>query len=106
MPKYLLSVSYSPEGLRGVLKEGGSSRKAFVEQMVTSMGGNIEAFYFAFGDADVHVIADVPSNVDMTALAMAVGAAGTGGVKTTVLLTAEEVDQATKKSVGYRPPGA
>jgi uncharacterized protein with GYD domain len=105
MPKYLVSVSYSAEGARGVLKEGGSARKAFIEQLITDAGGSVEAFYFAFGEHDVHVVCDAPSNVDVAALTMAVAASGAGGIKTTVLLTAEEVDEATKKSVGYRPPG-
>jgi len=106
MPKYLISVSYSAEGARGVLKEGGSSRKALIEQLVANAGGKVEAFYFSFGEHDVHVISEAPSNVDAAALAMAVAASGAGGIKTTVLLTPEEIDEAAKKTVGYRPPGA
>jgi uncharacterized protein with GYD domain len=106
MPKYLISVSYSAEGVRGVIKEGGSSRKALIEKVIAGMGGSVEAFYYSFGDYDVHVIADAPGNVDVAAVALAVAASGAGSIKTTVLLTPEEVDEATKKSVGYRPPGA
>ena len=105
MPKYLVSVTYSAEGARGVMKEGGSARKALVTQIIEKAGGSVEAFYYAFGHDDVHVILDAASNVDVAALTMAVSASGAGSIRTTVLLTAEEVDEATKKSLGYRAPG-
>jgi uncharacterized protein with GYD domain len=65
----------------------------------------VEAFYFAFGDDDVYVLSDVPDNVTVTAISLAVNASGAVKVKTTVLLTPEEVDQAAKMTVNYRPPG-
>jgi|TARA_B100001964_G_scaffold56153_1_gene63419 uncharacterized protein with GYD domain len=105
MAKYLVSGSYTAEGLKDLLKEGGTSRRAAVEGLVKGLGGTIEAFYWAFGDYDVYLIADVPDNVTMTAVALVVGSSGAVNVKTTVLLTAEEVDEATKLTVDYRPPG-
>ena len=107
MAKYLLEVSYTAEGARGVLKEGGSARRAVVEQLAEKMGGKVETFYFAFGKNDAYVILDAPGgNVDMAAASMAVGASGAASIKTTVLLTPEEIDEAAKRSVAYRPPGA
>ncbi len=106
MAKYLWQVSYTAEGLKGLLKEGGSSRVAAIQRLAESRGGKVEAFYFAFGDDDVYLIADLPSHVEAAAISLAVGASGAASVKTVVLLTAEEVDAATKANVGYRPPGA
>ena len=106
MAKYLWQVSYSQAGLKGVMKEGGSSRRNVVEKLAQNMGGTLDSFYFAFGEYDAYVIADFPSNVDVAAVAMNVGAAGAATVKTTVLLTPEEVDEATQKVVEYRPPGS
>lgn len=106
MTKYLASVSYSADGARGVLKEGGTARRTNLEGLVSDLGGSVEAFYYAFGDSDVFVILDLPGNVDAAALAMAVGASGAASIRTTVLLTTEEVDAAAQKSVAYRPPGA
>lgn len=106
MSKYLWQVSYSPEGMKGVLKEGGTSRREMVEKLAANMGGTIESMYFGFGDSDAYIIGDFPNNVDVAAVAMTVGAAGAASLKTTVLLTPEEVDQASKKSVDYRAPGA
>ncbi len=106
MAKYLWKVSYTQEGLKGLLKEGGSSRVAAISKLAESRGGSLEAFYFAFGDADVYLIADLPSNVEASAISLAVGASGAASVTTVVLLSASEIDAATKVNVGYRPPGA
>jgi uncharacterized protein with GYD domain len=105
MPKYLLQASYTSEGVKGLLKDGGSKRRAVVEQTTQAMGGTLEAFYYAFGDQDAYIIANLPDDVTATALALAVNASGAVTLKTTVLLTAEEVDRATKMTVNYRPPG-
>jgi len=50
MPKYLIQGSYSGEGLKGLLKEGGSKRREAAEQSVKGLGGRLEAFYYAFGN--------------------------------------------------------
>ncbi len=105
MPKYLVQANYVGEGLKGLLKEGGSSRRAAVEKLFGSLGGKVEAFYYAFGDTDLFVIADVPDNVTAAALSLTVNAAGAATCRVTVLLTPEEIDAAAKKSPSYRPPG-
>ena len=105
MPKYLAQCNYVGEGVKGLLKEGGSSRRAAVEKLVKSVGGTVEAFYYAFGETDLYVIADLPDNVTMTTLALLVAASGAITIKTTVLITPEEVDEAVKKTPSYRPPG-
>jgi len=105
MPKYLVQANYVGEGLKGLLKEGGSSRRAAVEKLFGSVGARVEAFYYAFGDTDLFVVADVPDNVTAAALSLTVNAAGAATAKITVLLTAEEIDAATKKTPSYRLPG-
>jgi uncharacterized protein with GYD domain len=105
MPKYLVAVSYTAEGAKGVAKEGGTGRLDAARDMVESLGGKLESFYFAFGDADVYAIADMPGPTEAAALALAVGSSGAVATKTTVLLTPQEVDDAAKKAVRYRPPG-
>ena len=105
MSKYLVHGSYTQEGLKGLLKEGGSKRQEATEQIVESVGGTLEAYYFAFGDNDFYLIWDAPDNVSATAVSLVANASGAVNVKTVVLLTPEEVDQAVKKSVEFRPPG-
>ena len=105
MAKYLIQANYSSEGLKGLLKEGGTSRRKVVDQLLASVGGKAESFYYAFGDTDAFVIVDVADNVTAAAVALTVGASGAVNLKTTVLMTPEEVDQATKKSPAYRAPG-
>lgn len=106
MPKYMVQASYTTDGVKGVLAKGGTSRPDAIRPMVEALGGSVEAFYFAFGDADAFVILDMPDNVSVAAVAMTVNASGAVSAKTTVLLTPEEVDEATQKSVDYTPPGA
>ncbi|HEC61683.1 MAG TPA: GYD domain-containing protein [bacterium] len=105
MPKYLFQGSYIGEGLKGLLQEGGSKRRETVEQAIKGMGGVLEGFYYAFGDDDVYAIVDLPDNVSTAALALLINSSGAVNIKTTVLLTPEEIDQATRKSIEYRPPG-
>ena len=105
MPKYLLKASLSEEGLKGTIKEGGTSRRETVEEVVKGLGGTIEAFYYAFGETDAFVIGDLPDNETAAAISLAVAASGAGSVETVVLITPEEVDSAVKKTVNYRPPG-
>ena len=105
MPKYLFEASYTPEGTKGILKEGASGRRAAVEKAIAGLGGKLEAFYFAFGSSDAYVIADLPDNATAAAMALAVAQSGLASTKTVVLLTVEEADAATKKTVAYRGPG-
>ncbi|HEX4984179.1 MAG TPA: GYD domain-containing protein [Ilumatobacteraceae bacterium] len=105
MPKYLLQTSYTLEGAKGVVSNGGSARKAAAQAAAESVGGSLESFYFAFGDTDVFVVADLPDNSAAAALALSVTAAGGATVRTVVLLTPEEIDAATGKKVEYTPPG-
>jgi uncharacterized protein with GYD domain len=105
MPKYLLAASYTAEGAKGLLKDGGSKRRAAAEQAINSTGGKLEAFYFAFGEDDAYVIIDAPDNAAIVAASLAINASGAVRTRTTVLLTPEEIDQATKKGVTYRAPG-
>ena len=105
MPRYMVTGTYVGEGVKGLLKEGGSSRRAAVQKAVEGLGGKLEVFYYAFGDFDVFGIAAMPDNVTAAAFSLMVNSTGTVNVKTTVLLTPEEVDQVSKKVVDYRAPG-
>lgn len=105
MPKYMTIASYTPEGIKGVMKDGGTGRRAAVEKAIGGMGGRVEGLYFAFGDDDVFVISEAPDNVSVAAISMAVGASGLVRARTIVLLTPEEIDAAVKKTVAYKGPG-
>ena len=106
MPKYLFQASYTPQGVEGIRSKGGSSRRDAVAAVADGLGGSLESFYFAFGESDVYTVVDLPDNETATAVALTVNASGAVAVKTTVLLTPEEVDAAANRSVDYRPPGA
>jgi uncharacterized protein with GYD domain len=105
MAKFLLKASYTTEGVKGVLKGGGSARREAVQQTVEGLGGSLDGFYFAFGDTDAYVVVDLPDNATAAAISLVVNAAAGAQVTTVPLLTPEEADEAAKKSVEYRPPG-
>ena len=108
MARYMIQAAYSQEGLKGLVKDGGTGRRAAVEAAIKGLGGRLEALYFAFDQSDVYGIIDMPDNVSAAAFALAVGPTGAlSHFRTVVLLTPEEIDQAVKKAGGasYRAPG-
>lgn len=105
MGKYMITGSYTAEGTQGLMKDGGTGRREAATALIESVGGSVEAFYFAYGHSDVVAIIDAPDDEAMTAAALTVGASGLVGIHTTVLLTPEQIDAAVKKSPAYRPPG-
>jgi len=105
MPKYLLQVTYTGEGARGVQKDGGVKRRNSAQALVESVGGKLDGFYFAFGECDVFAIADMPDNVSAAAAGLTLAGSGVVTCRTTVLITPEEMDQAVKKSPKYSAPG-
>jgi uncharacterized protein with GYD domain len=105
VPKYLWKVSYTKAGVRGVAKEGASSRRDAVRHAIESLGGVVEAVYFAFGEADVYVIGELPDNESAAALSLAANVSEGLTAETVVLMTPEEFDAATSKQVSFRPPG-
>lgn len=60
MPRFLIEVSYTPEGMKGVLAKGGTARREMVEKMLAEVGGTVESFDFAFGANDAYLIVDAP----------------------------------------------
>ena len=105
MPKYLIQASYTVEGTKGLLKDGGTKRRTAVNVLMKQLGGSVETFYFAFGDADVFAIVEAPDNITAAAVSLTITASGAVRLKTTLLMTPEEIDQAAKRTVAYRPPG-
>ena len=105
MPKYLFKVSYTPEGAKGVAKEGGASRRDTIGTLAQNLGGTMESFYFAFGDDDAYVTCELPDNATAGSIALTVNSSGAAQLTTVVLMSPEEVDEASRKKVDYRPPG-
>lgn len=105
MPKFLTIASYTAEGTRALMKEGGTKRREAVEKAIETMGGRMEAFYYGFGDGDAYVISEAPDNASVAAISMAVNASGVVTARTVILMTAEEIDAATAKKISYRAPG-
>jgi uncharacterized protein with GYD domain len=105
MGKYLIEASYTTDGVKGLLKEGGSARRAAVERLVKAAGGTLDSYYFVFGDDDVIAVVDLPNNATMAAVSLAISAAGAATTAVRVLLSPEEIDTAADKTIEYRAPG-
>jgi uncharacterized protein with GYD domain len=106
MAKYLIAASYSAEGLKGLQRDKASGRRQAISTAIEGVGGKLECLYFALGQDDVYVIADLPDNIAAAALGIAVSAAGLVRTRTIALMTVEEVDRALERTVNYRAPGA
>ncbi len=107
MAKYLIKAAYNVEGIKGVIKAGGTARVDAVRKAIASVGGSVESFYFAFGGDDAYVTVEAPNNVAAAAMAAAVGSSGAiARYETVVLLSADEIDDAMKMAVSYAPPGS
>ena len=108
MARYMIQASYNNSGVVDLVKNP-QDRSAAIRPVIEGLGGKMHSFDYCFGDYDVVVIAELPDNVSMAALAMAVSAGGAvGSLKTTVLLSMEEALEAMRKagSVAYRPPSS
>ena len=105
MKKYLVKGTYNSNAVKGLMEDGGSQRKLAVEKMLAGMGGKVESFYFAFGEHDVYIIAELPDDISAAAIALRVNSTGLVKISTTVLLSPADIDAASKKSVSYRAPG-
>lgn len=106
MPKYLITGSYSTQGIKGVIAEGGTGRVAAVRSLLEKLGGTLESMYFAFGSDDWYITVDLPDNVSAATASLTVAATGSINPRVVVLLTPEEVDAAARKTPDYRAPGA
>lgn len=106
MPKYLFQANYTPEGMQGLLKEGGTSRRQVFGEMAKEQGGSLESFYYAFGGADLYMTFDLPDTATAAAISLSIGAGGALNITTVQLITPEEIDAACGKTVSYRLPGA
>ncbi len=106
MTKYLVTASYTADGAKGLLKDGGSKRLKAASDAIQKVGGRIEAFYYTFGDHDAVIIAEFPDAVSATALSVTIAASGAVRLSTVPLLTVQDMDEACKKHPSYVPPGA
>jgi uncharacterized protein with GYD domain len=106
MPKFMIKASYNVDGAKGLMKEGGTARRTAVQKLVEGLGGKVEAFYFAYGEADAYIITDMPDAATGIAISLTVNASGAVRISTIPLITPEELDAASKKTVNYRAPGA
>ena len=95
----------SAEGAGGVAREGGVGRRAAARHHLGEVGGKLESMYFAFGEVDCFLIADLPDNASAAAFSLAANESGAMMTRTIILMTPEELDSVVTKKVSFRAPG-
>lgn len=105
MTKYLFEANYVGEGIKGLMREGGSKRRDALVDALQSVGGSLECFYYAFGDTDVLGVFEVPDEASAAALSLMINSTGNVAVRLKPLLTVEDIDEAARKTPQYRAPG-
>ena len=105
MKKYLIKASYNANGVKGLIEDGGTQRKLVVQKMLAGLGGKMESFYYAFGEHDAYIISELPDDISAAAVGLRVNSTGLVSISTTVLLSPEDIDAASKKSISYQAPG-
>jgi uncharacterized protein with GYD domain len=105
MPKFLFQATYSAEGVKGLERDKAVGRKAALSKAIESLGGKLEALYWAFGEHDWVLLADLPDNASATSFSLSVSGTGLLRVVTTTLVSAGEMDSAFQKKVDFQAPG-
>ena len=108
MAIFMYQAAYTAESWAAQIKSPANRVEAVGRQACKAVGGKLLGGWYCFGDYDLVLIADVPSNEAMAAIALAVGAGGAlKSSKTTVLMSGSEIVGALKKAPtvakGYKP---
>jgi uncharacterized protein with GYD domain len=108
MPLYMYQAAYTPESWAAQLKNPQNRVEAVGRAACEAVGGKLVGGWYCFGEYDLMIIADVPNNQSMSAIALAIGAGGAiKASKTTVLMTGTEgvagMKQAEAVAKVYKP---
>ena len=105
MSKYLFEANYVGDGIKGLMREGGTKRREAVVEALKSVGGSLDSFYYAFGETDVVGVFDIPDQANAVALSLMINSTGAVDLHLKPLMTAEDLDEAATKTPSYRAPG-
>jgi len=99
MPLYMYEAAYTAESLAAQLKNPQNRADAVGRAACEAVGGKLVGSWYCFGDYDLIIIADVPDNESMAAIALAIAAGGAvKSAKTTVLMSGAEAVAGMKKA--------
>lgn len=107
MSLYLTRFSYTPETWNAMI-ERPEDRRDMAREIIESVGGTLQGFWYAFGQYDGYTLWEAPDNVKMASVAVALSSRGAiKSQETIVLLTVEETLEALRGAaqVPYRRPG-
>lgn len=106
MALYMYQGAYTPESWAAQLADPQNRVEAVGKAVCESVGGRLIGGWLSFGEFDIVLIMEVPDNVSIASIGMAVAAGGAmKSSNTTVLMTGEDGVAAMRKaaSVTYKP---
>jgi uncharacterized protein with GYD domain len=90
MANYIVLSSFTEQGIRGV--KDTTKRADAVRDLAKKFGVTAKEFYWTLGTWDVVVVFDAPDDASMTALGLAIGAAGNVRTQTMRAFSREEMN--------------
>ncbi|MCH8062776.1 MAG: GYD domain-containing protein [Chloroflexi bacterium] len=108
MSKYLFQLAYTGDAWTAQVKNPQSALNR-ATTVIESLSGKIESLYYAFGEYDLIIITDMPSDVNAAAVSLAVSAGGAvKSMQTTPLMEVDEGLAAMRAAATatYSPPSA
>ncbi|MDQ3043768.1 MAG: GYD domain-containing protein [Chloroflexota bacterium] len=106
MALYMYKVAYSAEAWAAMVKNP-QNRIEAVTPAIERAGGKIIGAWMAFGEYDLYAVAEMPGNIEASALAVAFTAGGAlRSLETVPLLSVEDGVEVMRQAGGstYKPP--
>lgn len=106
MSKFLVIGGYTQQAMAAMMQNP-TDRSAAARQVIESVGGKMESFYWMLGEDDFVGIFDAPDDASGAAVAVAVSSSGAArNVRTIKLITMDEASKLLQKakSATYHPP--
>jgi uncharacterized protein with GYD domain len=107
MAKYVIFFTLLSDSVKGMMDRP-SNRETVVSNLLSGVGGSLDAYYWMFGQYDGMAICDVPDSISAAAVSVAVSSTGAfGHIETHELIPASSLKHVldTAKGLSYFPPG-
>ena len=106
MGKYLFEIRITKfDRERFKTKRFGSEWKTSLEDAVKHVEGTVESLYFALGDVDAFLVAEVPKEASVAELALKILEGGDATLRTVVLVDTNALNNGFLHEWKWRPPG-
>jgi uncharacterized protein with GYD domain len=107
MAKYMVLFNFGSDAIRRFVASP-SDRTAVVKELVESVGGSLECYYWMFGQYDGMAVFEMPDADTAAATILAIASSGAfTRLETHQLIAASDLTSIAKRARGiaYQPPG-